>query len=355
MIKNITKIIIIVLVSFFWSGCARPQAEEVKIILPPPPEDPKIFFVGTYRGESSFKERSWLDAFIGEGVFAASDLYKPYGIAVFGDIISVSDTAANIIYVIDTAAKKVSFVGNNSVGMLGMPAGLAYDKRGNLYAADAKMAKVFGYKPDGELAFAIGTKGEFIRPTGIAVNKELERLYIVDTKAHNIKVYSLTGDPLFDFGQRGVKDGEFNYPTNIAVDRRNNNIVIVDTQNFRVQIFDKDGNFITKFGSVGDKPGNFSRPKGIGVDSDGHIYVADAAFSNIQIFDEQGNVLLYFGGKGKAPGQFTLIAGVYIDEKDRIHVVDSFNARVQVYQYVSEEWKNNNPEAFKKLKLNKNP
>jgi len=70
------------------------------------------------------------------------------------------------------------------------------------------------------------------------------------------------------------------------------------------------------------------------VDSEGHIYVADAAFDNFQIFDQEGRLLLFVGQAGSGPGQFHLPAGLYIDEEDRIYVVDQFNRRVQVFQYL---------------------
>ena len=98
-------------------------------------------------------------------------------------------------------------------------------------------------------------------------------------------------------------------------------------------------------------PGTFSRPKGIGIDSDGHVYVVDAAFNNFQIFDETGQLLLFIGGEGNAPGQFQLPAGMYVDEKDRIYVVDSFNFRVQVFQYLSDRWKKEHPEEYNKYLL----
>lgn len=341
----------------FFASCAAPKIKNVDIVLPPPPEEPKIFYVGTYKGESSFKETSFLDSFIGEVTGGAdADLYKPYGVSTFQNLIYVTDTAIRAVFAINPKAdkkkkeKNVILLGDKAPGQLSLPAGVANDKEGNLYVADTKAKKVFGYDKSGNMILALGKEDEFVRPAGLAINNELERMYIVDTKAHDVKAYSLKGEALFTFGKRGIGDGEFNFPTNVAVDQRNGNVIIVDTQNFRYQVFDKDGKFISKMGSAGDKPGNFSRPKGVGIDSDGHIYVADSAFNNVQIFDDKGNVLLYFGGAGQQEGQFTLISGIHVDENDRIYIVDSFNARVQMFQYVSENWKSKFPEEYKELK-----
>lgn len=321
--------------------------------MPPPPEEPRLFYVESLRGEASFKETKVLDALIGkESKGVGKNLFKPYGVAAEGDIVYVTDTAIGLVFAIDKPNKKVTFLGDRPPGKLALPVSIAIGKNGSIYVSDSKLKKVFGYRKSGALFFALGEKGEFRRPSGIAINEKLNRLYVVDTKAHNVKVYDLLkGELLFEFGKRGVEEGEFNFPTNIAVDHRNDNVAVVDTQNFRVQIFDKDGNFLSKFGRLGDKPGMFSRPKGIGIDSEGHIYVSDAAFNNVQIFDDKGNILLYFGGAGFGPSQFYLPAGVYVDENDRVYVVDSFNARVQIYQYVSERWKKKHPDEYRKLKM----
>jgi DNA-binding beta-propeller fold protein YncE len=88
---------------------------------------------------------------------------------------------------------------------------------------------------------------------------------------------------------------------------------------------------------MGDVPGALARPRGVAVDSEGHVYVSDAAFDNIQIFDGLGNLLLYFGALGGGPGQFNLPAGLYVDAEDRLYVADSFNRRVQIFQYLAED------------------
>ena len=85
------------------------------------------------------------------------------------------------------------------------------------------------------------------------------------------------------------------------------------------------------------------------MDSEGHIYVTDAAFSNFQVFDENGQLLLFLGHLGRmGPGEFVLPAGLHVDEEDRIVIADQLNGRVQVFQYLSEKWQKNHPEEYKK-------
>jgi DNA-binding beta-propeller fold protein YncE len=81
-------------------------------------------------------------------------------------------------------------------------------------------------------------------------------------------------------------------------------------------------------------PGNFVRPKGVAFDSQGNIWVADAAFNNFQIFAPTGQVRMFVGSPGIGPGQFQLPSALYIDKNDRVYVGDQLNGRVQVFQFL---------------------
>ncbi len=333
------------------TACSSKQPSQPKIVIPQPPEEPRIFFLNAYHGAGDIEYSKTLDLLIGEDTGRSyRNLFKPYGVDAVGEKFYVSDTAIGVVFVFDKKKKSLSYLGDQPRGKLSLPVGITHDAQGNIYVSDAKKKKIFGYAPDGKLIFALGEKGEFERPAGIALNPALQRLYIVDTKAHKIKVYSLNGEKLFEFGKRGEGAGEFNYPTNIAIDRTTNNLIVSDTQNFRIQIFNQDGEYLYKFGEIGDRPGMFARPKGVAVDSEGHIYVADAAFSVVQIFDQKGRLLLYFGGHGGKPGLFRQITGLYMDEKDRLYIVDNISGSVQVFQYISEQWKKTHPKAYQELK-----
>ncbi len=319
--------LLLLLTTALLTGCAPKKKEEVWV-WPPPPEKPRIKYIASYRGESDFKKVDILSALLGEPRLKI-ELMKPYGVWARGEKIYVVDTAFNTVFIFDLKEKEVKLTGR-FMGAVN----IAGDSRGRLWVSDAKAGRVYAINEEGKFLMGLG-KNTLKRPTGLAVDESRNRLYVVDTGEHNVKVFDLdSGELLLVIGRRGSGDGEFNYPTNIAVDRRTGNLVVVDTFNFRVQILDPEGNFIRKFGQPGNRPGDFYRPKGVGVDSEGHIYVADAAFDNFQIFDQEGRLLLFVGQAGSGPGQFHLPAGLYIDERDRIYVVDQFNRRVQVFQYL---------------------
>lgn len=325
-------------------GCAATSAPRPNIYWPSPPEEPRIAYLNSYRGDIDLKKIGIWDMLF--GVETRPQMIKPYGVTSFGEKIYVTNTGNGTVLILDLKEKKAGYLG----GGFGLPIGIAAAPDGTIFVSDAKQRKIFGYGADGNLKVAFSDK-TLQSPAGVAVDAELGRVYVVDSAGHQFFTFSLKGQVLFKVGSRGEGNAEFNYPSNIAVDRKSHNIYVVDTQNFRIQIFDKDGNFLRRFGSVGDIAGSFTRPKGIGIDSEGHVFVSDAAFANFQIFNEQGELLLFVGGHGTGPGAFVLPAALYIDENDRVYMVDQLDPRVQVFQYLSANWKMEHPEEYKKYLL----
>jgi DNA-binding beta-propeller fold protein YncE len=317
-------------------------AAEPTLVWPLPPDPPRIRFVTAYRTVNDFKQKSgsrWKSALLGhETERRITQLIKPYGIAVARDgRVFVTDTAARRVFVFDPGAKTVTFIAESGPGKIVKPIGVAVDDAGMVFVADATLKRVFGYAPDGHMAIAIGHEGELQNPSGLAIDRQRQVLYVADAKKHQVLCYSSAdGSLLRILGKRGVEPGEFNFPTNLSVDRQGR-LYVADTLNFRVQVFDAAGAVVKSIGSLGDGPGHLNRAKGVGVDSEGHIYVADTSFNNFQIFDADGAILLFVGATGIGPGEFLLPAGLFVDDEDRIYVVDQGNARVQVFQRVSQK------------------
>lgn len=325
-------------------------------VWPLPPDPPKIQFVSSIHSEMDVGRKRSMAQRVYEGVFGRPSLRalkKP--LAVHTDQsgrVLVVDTGWRKVLIFDFENKKLDILGNKGRGRLLNPLGVTTDDLDRIYVTDAGGHRVIVFEADGTFLNAFGGKDVFVRPSGIAVNLRLGRIYVVDTWAHQIKALdSESGALLFTVGKnaektndiiegaldqtwnRGKEEAEFRFPTQITIGP-DGRLYIVDTLNFRIQILTPDGEFISTFGQVGNMPGTFYRPKGIGLDSEGHIYVTDAAFNNIQIFDGDGKLLLHFGSFGSGLADLRLPAGMHINERDQIHVVDQFNNRIQVYQYL---------------------
>ncbi len=349
----------VVLLSLVACGGTRQGAinsDKQDLIWPLPPEPPRIRYEKSVHSELDVGRERSLSRRIYEMIFGRAPLRalkKPTAVHTDNSgRVLVADTGWRKVLVFDFDNKSLDVLGKSGSGRLLNPLGVTTDPTGRIYVTDAGGSRVMIYDSEGKYLFAFGGKEEFVRPSGIAVNLEGKKIYVVDTWAHQIKVFDCNSRKhLFSIGKKGKKtnelnegvldqawnrgseEGEFRFPTQIAIGP-DGKLYIVDTLNFRVQIFSGTGEFINSFGEVGNFPGTFYRPKGIALDSDGNIYVSDAAFSNIQIFTPDGKLLLHFGSFGSGLADLRLPAGLYINPQDQMFVVDQFNNRIKVYQYL---------------------
>lgn len=356
--------LIIVFILLNLSGCGGTRgsnntANPEDFVWPLPPDPPKIKFVKSIHSEMDVGHKRSFVRRIYEAVFGRAPLRalkKPLVVHTDkSERILVVDSGWRKVLVFDFENNQLGVLGKSGRGRLLNPLGVTTDDNGQIYVADAGGQRIMIYDSEGKFLRAFGGKGILERPSGIAVNLKLGKIYVVDTWAHQIKVFDInSGNVLFTIGKKGEKTtnniegaldytwnrgdgpGEFRFPTQITIGP-DGKLYIVDTLNFRIQIITALGEFVNMFGEVGNIPGTFYRPKGIGLDSEGHIYVSDAAFNNIQIFDTDGNLLLNFGSFGSGLADLRLPAGMHINDMDKIFVVDQFNNRIQVYQYLGGE------------------
>lgn len=235
-----------------------------------------------------------------------------------GSVFEVEDGGAQAL----KAVKKADRVFPSLVGLCKVP-------DGDLLFTDSRLEQVWRIKGGALSIFPDSFK--LSQPTGIAYHRQRDEIWLVETGAHRISIFSAEGKWIRSMGERGSGPGSFNFPTFIWIDE-SGRVYVVDSMNFRVQIFSSKGEFLSMFGQSGDATGDMARPKGVAVDSRGHIYIADALFHVVQIFDREGRFLLSFGGQGQGNGEFWMPLGLYIDSEDFIYVADSYNARVQVFQ-----------------------
>ncbi len=335
-IRHVTVIFILAIVAF---GCEAqpvtgPQAVTTPIVWPLPPLQPRIRFIkAVARPEDlgiqpSFWRRAW------EFIVGKEDqwLIRPTGVAAAGEAIFVADAGAQALWMLNSQAGRFNKIQQALKQRLASPVAVALGSNNRIYLVDSYLDKVFVYDDKEKLIHTL-SDSRFRRPAGLAFDVRRDRLYIADSGAHRVWIFSAALKPLGEIGQRGEGNGEFNFPTHVALDR-SGNLYVTDSLNFRLQIFDPNGNFAGKFGRHGDSSGDFAAPKGVAVDSEGHIYVVDALFDAVEIFDRSGQYLLTFGERGVGPGQFWLPNGIFIDSQDRIYVADSYNQRIEIFQYL---------------------
>ncbi len=105
------------------------------------------------------------------------------------------------------------------------------------------------------------------------------------------------GKVLWSFSQFGEQDF-FHKPSDIAIDPSLSRIYIADSGNHRVVVFDFQGKFLGTIGKEGQGPAEFTKPTGIFVLTDSHLAVADSNSNRIQIFDKTGTLIQVINTKG---------------------------------------------------------
>ena len=312
----------LMLAALMLASCAAPppQVEIKKPVFPGPPDEPRFYFERSlYTSADVEKEdkNAALKRALTGAAQTAEGLAKPYGVAAYHSKVYVTDTASHAVMVFDIPNQRFYHIGDEDEGRLAMPIGIDVDGKGNLYVADGSTKQIQVYDSEGKHLRTMGGPRYFKRPSGVAVDDEGKRVYVVDTGTvtsdeHRVRVFDAqSGKHILDIGKRGSDNGEFNLPRDVVVGT-DGLIYVVDGGNFRVQAFKPDGTFVRVFGEVGRRSGQFSRPKEAAVDPEGNLYVVDSAFGNFQIFNGQGQLLLAVGSRGErgGPAKHLVPAGI---------------------------------------------
>jgi len=320
---------------------SSPESERV---WPAAPETPHYRYVGQLVGEQNFvpESQSWWQrawhwiAGLNSRKHQPRVLQRPQNGFVADDgRIFVTDVSRAAVFVFDgrqpntrsglqiweDADAKTRFV---------TPLGIVADGNGGILVADAGLGCIIHLDTVGKGLGRICDK-TLLRPTGLARDAQRHLLFVVDSRAHDIKVFDDAGVLVRTLGHHGEGDGEFNGPTYLSlVDDR---LYVSDTLNARVQLIDEQGRFIMSYGRRGLYLGDTPRPKGVATDRDGNVYIVESYYDYLLIFNDKGDFLLPIGGTGNAIGRFFLPAGVWIRD-DRVYVADTFNGRVMIFQYL---------------------
>ncbi|XP_067005421.2 tripartite motif-containing protein 3 isoform X2 [Anabrus simplex] len=192
----------------------------------------------------------------------------------------------------------------------------------------------FGRKGAGE--------GQFRSPEGIATVTEddgEDLLYVCDTGNDRLQVVRASDGAMV--GQLGLVEREvhgvlrlvteFNQPTGVAVSTQHDRLVVADFGNKRIKVYSLKGEKLHEFGSLGGSRGQFRSPECIALDPSGFILVGDSGNARVQIFRPNGNLVRTFGGRGTGPGKFAWVSGIHVTAEYEVIVTDFKNHCMQVF------------------------
>lgn len=128
---------------------------------------------------------------------------------------------------------------------------------------------------------------------------------------------------LGEWGQAGDGPGKMNVPVSLATDS-NGLVYIADAASGFVNKFDWNGQALYSFNHP-----RMKRPSGIAIDGGGAIYVADYSAERVFIFSPDGRLMREIrGGPGRP---FRGPAGIAVDREGFIYVLEFDGARVQKF------------------------
>lgn len=308
-------------------------AEETRV-WPTPPDPARFSYIKSVSGadDMEIKRGFWGKIWDYLAGNESKVLRAPMGLYLAADgKMYVTDSAQHAVFIFDPAENSMDVWDGYDGERFGSLIDVVADGEGRVYLTDALVKTVIVLDRKGKLVRKIGEGAAMERPTGMAINAQLNRLYVTDTLKGTIEVFSPEGQHLKTIGGIGNGDGEFNRPTYIALDDKEN-LYVSDSMNHRIQIFDAEGNFLRKFGKLGGKVGSFGSPRGVALDADGNIYVTDSLLHALQIFDTNGNLLLVIGQYGNEKGEFSSPKDIAIDAQGRVVIADFYNMRLQMLQ-----------------------
>lgn len=272
-----------------------------------------------------------------DGAGTAARFRFPSGLAVGADGTAwIADYGNNVIRAVPALGDTwtlaglavpgaVDGVGN--VARFDGPSGLAVDSSGALYVADWNNSTLRNVSPNGAVTTVAGSAGhpgisdgagrlaQFVMPADVVLDSH-GNAFVVDAGAHTVRKVTPQGE-VTTFagkgGEAGSADGgrlaaRFNSPGGIGIGT-DDTLYIADSANHTVRKIEPSGLVSTVAGRA-EEPGNvdgwglearFTYPADVVVDSQGNLYVADAANNSIRKITTQGQVVTLAGYRGR-PG-----------------------------------------------------
>lgn len=237
-----------------------------------------------------------------------------------------------------------------------VPSGLAFALDGSLLVSQASSVVRYDAATGQEIGRLIGGQLQF--PVGIAVDDVTGYIYVADSSANQVEMYTASGNYVKAFAKGVTSDatgttvsnplGKLSKPTGISFEKISRQLAVADSNSHRVQFFDVDGNFVKSIGNavsttLGAVYGmmQFDAPAAIAFEySKGQVpvvlrrvYIVDTFQSNIQVVDPVTSTALivagttknYIGSPGSANGQLQVPSDAVFDSvNSRLLVVNGF-------------------------------
>lgn len=278
---------------------------------------------------------------------------EPFGIAVKGDEIFVSDGDKGTIFQLNKAGQMTVLTDK-----LDTPSQITFDKNGDLIVADAGSHTIKKIKQNGEIELIAGTENKkgfqdgeaksalFNAPIGIAVAEN--KVFVADTYNDKIRVIENGQVSTLAGSKQGFTDGignsaQFDTPNSLAV-WKDGKILVADTGNRRIRVIESSGATWTLTGNQNSnlKDGKLSeaefvQPTALTISDSGAIFVADGnairaiGARSFPIVETVSNDRRGFADGNLPASQFNRPSGLAFDSSGNLFVSDSENQVLRVF------------------------
>ncbi|MEW6219710.1 MAG: 6-bladed beta-propeller [Thermodesulfobacteriota bacterium] len=261
---------------------------------------------------------------------------QPQGVSSLADgRLLVADAGNSRVQVLDAGGGMLAAITNRAYNddELKVPSGIAVDaERDRVYVVDQGKGKIKAFDRQGRYVLTFSADSTSLStPTGAAVATDGSVL-VAEEAAGRVLRFGLDGRLSQVLGGPGSGPGQFLAPTDVAVDPDNGDIYVVERANCRVQRFDRDGALILAWGSRGAADGQLRDPYGIAVlPQTGEVVVADTAANRLQVFDQEGRHRRTFAQHGGGVADLAWPRDLTVDRHGDLWVADTDHNRLAHY------------------------
>jgi DNA-binding beta-propeller fold protein YncE len=209
-------------------------------------------------------------------------LVSPYGVAIDGKgRIYVSEVRSGFLKILSPSGTLVDEIDLSKVmGKTVSPGRITLDINGLIYIADLNNNEILVFNGKGDFVRSLGTF-EYLQKAGALGD---DRIVGLSAQGKAVKVFSREGALLHSFGDHGdSSDRNMSFPTGFAVDAKGR-LWIADAFQHRLKVFSLDGKFLFNFGRMEEKVGGFFFPVDICFGEKGKLFVLEKGADRIQVF-----------------------------------------------------------------------
>lgn len=213
---------------------------------------------------------------------AETGLVSPYGVALDAKgLLYVGEVRTGLLKVFSPIGSLLDeFDLSEIMGKTVSPGRIVLGKDGFLYIVDLTNNEILIFDLKGKFVRSVG-KFDYLQKGGPAGDGTIVGL---SAMGKAVTIFGRDGELLHSFGQHGDSpEINFSFPTGYAVDARKR-LWIADAFQHRLKVFSLDGKFLFNFGKMEEATGGFFFPVDIYFTETGELIVLEKGASRIQVF-----------------------------------------------------------------------